>query len=260
MRVCPECHAVVRETASFCDRCGRRLESPPAEAKAASPVTPQASTEGVAPGTCSSCGYLNVPGEMFCQNCGVQLAPIASAPPPPPVQVSLQKGPVAPARPHDRCQVCASPRGPGDVFCQNCGARLPTAAPEPDRPASQPAAPVTVEERLEAVIKLVVSASKVEILLDMDRTEWLVGRSDPLRGIFPEVDLGPHGGDKSGVSRRHAKLVTQAGGRWILDLNSTNFTFLNGDQLRPGELYPLKHGDEIRFGLLVLEFFEEIAQ
>jgi pSer/pThr/pTyr-binding forkhead associated (FHA) protein len=109
-------------------------------------------------------------------------------------------------------------------------------------------------------IKLLVSASKAEILLDMDRDEWLVGRSDPLRGIFPEVDLGPHGGDKSGVSRRHAKLVTQAGGRWILDLNSTNFTILNGDQLRPGELYPLQHGDEIRFGLLALVFIEGSVQ
>jgi pSer/pThr/pTyr-binding forkhead associated (FHA) protein len=109
------------------------------------------------------------------------------------------------------------------------------------------------------VIKLVVMASNAEILLDMDRNEWVVGRSDPLRGIFPEVDLGPHGGDKSGVSRRHANLITQPGGCWISDLNSTNFTFLNGEQLHPGELYPLQSGDEIRFGLLALKYIEEIA-
>lgn len=123
---------------------------------------------------------------------------------------------------------------------------------------AMPAAPA--EERQRLVIKLVVSASQAQILLDMDRKEWLVGRSDPVRGIFPEVDLGPHGGEKGGVSRRHARLVTQAGQRWISDLNSTNFTFLNGQKLQPGELSLLKNGDEIRFGLLALEYIEESVE
>jgi pSer/pThr/pTyr-binding forkhead associated (FHA) protein len=94
----------------------------------------------------------------------------------------------------------------------------------------------------------------------MDRDEWLVGRSDPVRGIFPEVDLGAHGGDESGVSRRHARLAVQEGRRFISDLNSTNFTFLNGEKLQPARLYPLKHGDEIRFGLLALIYYENIAK
>ena len=120
-------------------------------------------------------------------------------------------------------------------------------------------ASVTIEDRPKPAIKLVVIASQFVMLLDMDRSEWLVGRSDPVRGIFPEVDLLAHGGDKSGVSRRHARLVTQGDQRFISDLNSTNFTFLNGEKLQPGKLYPLKDGDEIRFGLLALDYFEEIA-
>jgi len=260
MRVCPECHAVVRETANFCDNCGHPFGSAPAEPKAASPVSSQASADGVAPGTCSSCGYQNVAGEMFCQNCGVQLAPVASAPPPPPVPISLQQGPAIPGQLLDRCPSCGYRNSPDDVFCQNCGARLTTAAAAPHGLPPQPAEPATVEDRHKLVIKFVVSASQAAILLDMDRNEWLIGRSDPVRGVFPEVDLGPHGGDKSGVSRRHARLVTQAGQCLISDLNSTNFTFLNGEKLQPGELYPLKHGDEIRFGILALEYFEEIAE
>jgi pSer/pThr/pTyr-binding forkhead associated (FHA) protein len=94
----------------------------------------------------------------------------------------------------------------------------------------------------------------------MDRKEWLVGRSDPVRGIFPEVDLSTYGGDQSGVSRRHARLISQKDQRFISDLNSTNFTFVNGEKLQPGQLYPLKNKDEIRFGLLVVDYFEEISE
>jgi pSer/pThr/pTyr-binding forkhead associated (FHA) protein len=37
-------------------------------------------------------------------------------------------------------------------------------------------------------------------------------------------------------------------------LNSTNYTFLNRQRLQPGQRYPLKQNDEIRLGLLVLEY------
>lgn len=251
-RVCPACHSVVRETANFCDRCGNPLVPASIESRAASLVIHQASAGAVAPGTCSACGYLNVPGEMFCQNCGVQLAPVASAPPPPPVPISHSQGPAPQTPAPDQCPSCGRLWEPGDVFCQYCGARLSTAV------LARPQAPTEVQQKL--VIKLVVGASQAQILLDMDRKEWLVGRSDPVRGIFPEVDLGPHGGEKSGVSRRHARLVTQSGQQWISDLNSTNFTFLNGQKLQPGELSPLKNGDEIRFGLLAVKYFEESAE
>jgi pSer/pThr/pTyr-binding forkhead associated (FHA) protein len=43
-------------------------------------------------------------------------------------------------------------------------------------------------------------------------------------------------------------------------MNSTNFTFLNGEKLQPGRLYPLKTEDKIRFGLLALTYYEEITQ
>lgn len=94
----------------------------------------------------------------------------------------------------------------------------------------------------------------------MNRREWLIGRADPVRGVFPEIDLGAYGGDQSGVSRRHARLISQGDRFFISDLNSTNFTFLNGERLQADQLYPLANGDEIRFGLLAVEYFEEVAE
>jgi hypothetical protein len=48
------------------------------------------------------------------------------------------------------------------------------------------------------------------------------------------------------VSRRHAQIVRQSSGYAIVDLGSTNGTFVN--DVRVTELTPLKHGDFIRLG------------
>jgi hypothetical protein len=197
---------------------------------------------------------------MFCQNCGVQLAPVASAPPPLPTPVTKTETPAILEQPPDGCPICGYRVDPEDAFCQNCGAQIPMAATAESVPPVEPDIPNTVAEQSKLTIKLVVGPSNAAIILDADRNEWLVGRSDPIRGIFPEVDLGMHGGDKSGVSRRHARLIAQEGQRFVSDLNSTNFTFLNGEKLEPGKLYPLTDGDEIRFGLLALQYFEEVSE
>jgi hypothetical protein len=257
MRACPVCHTALREQANFCDHCGHPLPPAVPETGGALPRVPSALADQAAPGACSACGYQNVPGEMFCQNCGVQLAPVLSAPPPPPVQVPLQPG--FPARPPERCPVCGYRIDPEDAFCQNCGAEVPYSAAQTNGLPPKPLEPATLAKQPKPAARLVVSASNEEILLDLSRDEWVVGRTDPQRDIYPEIDLGPHGGDKSGVSRRHARLVTQGGRRWISDLNSTNFTFLNGEKLEPGGYYPLTSGDQVRFGLLTLRYIEEDA-
>jgi hypothetical protein len=105
--------------------------------------------------------------------------------------------------------------------------------------------------------KLLVVAAGGEIHLPASKNELLVGRSDPVRNIYPDVDLTSFGGDSRGVSRAHARLMRQGSQVFIEDLNSTNFTFLNQQKLEPGQRYPIKHGDEIRLGLLTLEYQEK---
>ena len=84
-----------------------------------------------------------------------------------------------------------------------------------------------------------------------NKLEILIGREDPISGIFPEVDLTYHGGVEGGVSRRHAKLMKQ-GDQWMAqDLKSTNHTYINRSRLTPGKPKPLNHGDQLRVGRLV---------
>ena len=92
-------------------------------------------------------------------------------------------------------------------------------------------------------------------MLPQGSVEMVIGRSDPIRNLYPDVDMTNYGGDKGGVSRTHARLILQGPQMYIEDLNSTNFTFINKQKLRPGQRYPLKNGDEIRLGLLTVIYY-----
>lgn len=139
---------------------------------------------------------------------------------------------------------------PGDSFCDHCGAALAAPAPAVAPVAAQPA-PVPVAQPAPAPVgggaRLIVVASGVEIPLPVGK-EALVGREDPYSGVFPDIDLTPHGGEEGGVSRRHFKITLTGGQYMIEDLNSTNFTILNRQRLQPGVPMALADGDEIRAG------------
>ena len=80
--------------------------------------------------------------------------------------------------------------------------------------------------------------------MPLDRAENLIGRRDDTQHIVP--DVRPH--DPS-ISRRHAKLLMQPdGGVAILDLDSANGTFVNGDQIVAGIPRVLQVGDAVTMG------------
>ena len=81
-----------------------------------------------------------------------------------------------------------------------------------------------------------------------------LGRSDPTQDIFPEVDLTDDLGIEFGVSREHVCIFRQGGTAIkVEDLGSTNGTLLNGKELPPYTPTPLKHGDQLQLGKLLIE-------
>lgn len=52
---------------------------------------------------------------------------------------------------------------------------------------------------------------------------------------------------KNVVSRRHAKLTEMDGSYYLTDLNSSNGTFIDGEQIPSGKMVYLKNGTKIRF-------------
>ncbi len=91
------------------------------------------------------------------------------------------------------------------------------------------------------------------LLFDADQIEELiVGREDPKTGAVPEIDLGPYNGMEKGVSRQHAAIIHKDGALNVVDKDSANGTFLNGQKLVPNQPRVLRDGDDIRLGHLVI--------
>ncbi len=80
-----------------------------------------------------------------------------------------------------------------------------------------------------------------------------LGRSDPTQNVFPEVDLTDDLGMEYGVSREHARISRRGSTVVIEDLGSTNGTLLNGERLDPYMPEPLKHGDQLQLGKLLIQ-------
>ena len=85
--------------------------------------------------------------------------------------------------------------------------------------------------------------------IELAGEQMVVGRQDPVLGIFPEINLP----DKT-VGRRHAYVRNQLGQFTVEDLNALNKTRLNGVILTPHEERTLKDGDILRFGSVEVRF------
>jgi pSer/pThr/pTyr-binding forkhead associated (FHA) protein len=239
MITCPKCNAQVDDPGTYCDNCGFRL--PPTDPQPLPGIAaPSLNDMGqLLDGTvesgsytraiCSACGYANIPGEMFCQKCGVQLAPVASIPPPPPIPVPTDGSSFIPSYQRAKVENDLNQGGQGSMLS-------------------------IVEQKNSISGKLVIQDSRAEITLPSGKTELTVGRSDPIRGIFPDIDLADFGGEKAGISRLHARFLLLDSQIYLEDLNSTNFSFVNDLKLQGGQRTLLNPGDKLRLGLLALVY------
>jgi hypothetical protein len=227
MARCPKGHESV--ATDYCDECGTPMGAQPSAAPASAPPGAAAPASGE---TCPSCGSAR--DGRFCEVCGHDFVlgggeeripapsggtaqPVAAVPVSEPGPLPRREGTppgwrvVAVADPeyHQRMQAMAMPDAPPITFPAYCPERR----------------------------------------FPMGRTQLLIGRRRPSRGIEPDIDLtGPP--EDPAVSHSHALLVA-AGESWTLvDLGSANGTYLNGaaDPLEPHVPVPVKDGDRIHVG------------
>lgn len=97
-----------------------------------------------------------------------------------------------------------------------------------------------------ALVLLVGPASSVGRQWPIEDKDVIVGRS-PNANIF--VD------DRS-VSKFHAKLILSGGDVSLVDLESTNKTFVNGKVLPPLQPLQLRNNDQIKTGNIIFKFLE----
>lgn len=241
---------------------------------------------------CTVCGAENMEGSIYCEDCGARLPvsgggaappiappPIAHvapvAPPPTPAPTFTPAQPVEAAEPtreampavssggSNTCGTCGAVNGPGEKYCEDCGAALddtgsaspiPTVVPDAPPPISPPpaATPSTPTTPQQAVAQAVAGKPRLEAITSgqtfvLSKDENAVGRRSPVDGIFPEVDLTEADID-SYISRRHGKIIMGDQGPVYEDLGSSNGSFHNGTRLQQGVQAVLREGDRLRLG------------
>jgi len=85
-------------------------------------------------------------------------------------------------------------------------------------------------------------------LLALESNLVIIGRRDPQYEVPLDLDLAEHD-PANAVSRRHACIGRSGENYYLLDLESTNGTRLNEEDIVPGKKVPLQDGDRIEFGL-----------
>lgn len=98
---------------------------------------------------------------------------------------------------------------------------------------------------LDGIAVYIAGTAKPVFLNSQD--EFVIGRKIE-ETSEPFLDLTNLGGYLLGLSRRHAKVRRTALGYEIMDLSSTNGTWLNDERLIPHKPYPLTSGSQLRLG------------
>ena len=180
------------------------------------------------------------------------------APAPPTAEPAV----AAPAETTAPTPVAQAPVAPAEAAAPSSEpAAPPISAPVAEMPpppvnVPEPPAPPVAPPQPAAAPRLVLDDGGKELPLPTDKAEIIVGREDPISGIFPEIDLTPYGGEGGGVSRQHAR-ISRTNGQWtITDLNSTNYTRVDGNKLDPSLPAPIKDGARIQFGRIAATFRE----
>jgi hypothetical protein len=157
------------------------------------------------------------------------------------------------------CPTCQRPNVPQEIICYACGSLL---HPETALPRTNILLPKTGELQNDAyfgqemALCLLPESQADSFVLYPQKAnhELTIGRAEKDEQTTMDLDLEPLNGVQHGVSRLHASLRYDANSETIsiMDLGSTNGTFLNEQRLHVNERRVIRNSDMIRFGRLSL--------
>ncbi|NMC86218.1 MAG: FHA domain-containing protein [Anaerolineaceae bacterium] len=169
---------------------------------------------------CPNCQHKELPGALFCSECGAQLVTI------------------------DVLNTRSIKKTTSGLL------ESPTVVPQVN-PA--PSAGKSSEPSIS--LHIVDSGQVIHL---KERKEFTLGRTVEGQPILPDVDLTPFDAFSLGVSRLHAALRIVNHDVVVTDLGSSNGTRVNGQKIVPHVDYPINHGDIVALGKLKIQII--IAQ
>jgi predicted component of type VI protein secretion system len=263
---CPACGAAVHVDDTFCGNCGASLGEPEPELVEAVPITEAVVVEEeviepiieeapveVIDDDLETAEPITAPAaeSIVAEEPTITEMPLAEEPlveQPSEEQVieepAVAEAVEAPAEEEVRCSVCGATVLSDQRFCASCGAALQP-APEAAATPSSPVQPLVSSVSAGPYLEVIASGAHIPLV---DQPEVLVGRVDDVSGIYPDIDMTPHGGEEGGVSRQHARLLHEGDVWSIMDLDSTNGTFINEIELEAKVRTALNDGDRISLG------------
>lgn len=193
--------------------------------------------------TCPECGHQEKAGALFCSECGRFLLDERLIP-----QHKLTASrSTASGAPHFETGKHPS------LHTKEFKYRPPFAESLQPPPPNLVGLELGPEVEIQPLIFIIPNSGR-RIRLEL-REEIVIGRSDPTSSTLPALDLARDNGAQLGVSRIHAIIQKVDRGVTIMDLGSTNGTYLNNYRLPPDLPYALRSGDEVRFSHLLVHVF-----
>jgi pSer/pThr/pTyr-binding forkhead associated (FHA) protein len=165
------------------------------------------------------------------------------------------------------CPTCKHREFVGTLFCSECGTRLVLATQVPtmgisrdklseEAKATRPTMSGTPDLSTGSLLGLKVVTSG-ELLSLVGRDNYTLGRSIEGQAVIPDVDLDKYEAYDAGISRMHAELRIAEDGVYVVDLESSNGTLVNGKRLAAQEPEPINHGDILQLGRLRLQIIAQ---
>jgi len=158
------------------------------------------------------------------------------------------------------CDVCQHENLDGMMFCEDCGNQimgleLDTYTIKTDK----------IKAALENTSEIEYKPNQFKTwaslhLIDTgqifplgDKNEFTLGRASDNQPITPDIDLTPFHAYANGVSRIHAVIKRKDNQVSVMDLDSSNGTYINNERLKPNVETPIDHSDILSLGKLKIQ-------
>lgn len=154
------------------------------------------------------------------------------------------------------CVNCGHENAEGVLFCERCGVALSSISLSTKQLGENEKSNLQsggTELSSDRVIFLYVKGYADPITVQM-RDRMVLGRGDA-REDENLVNLEPYEASDYGVSRRHAMLILNDKQLEIVDLGSTNHTYINEVEVPEDGTQTVHDGDELRLGRLNIRLF-----
>lgn len=154
------------------------------------------------------------------------------------------------------CLYCGHACQVDEIKCPGCGRPLPT--PPPNTQRIPDILPIRRNERQGIVQFMVGDTAQMHlvgtpIVVDLPLEQPLVLGRKILSGSEAVLDLSDFNAFQRGVSRRHCQLYRQNARLIVIDLGSSNGSFLNDERMLPFTKYMVAHNDCLILGTLRLQ-------